>query len=86
MINNKDTALRDGTTIVVAHSLLAAQYEAYLWPETTKQHVTARSRAPVLAYRAWVGELWATLDGVDTPNLLTARQEEAIWRQVVQEA
>ena len=86
MINSQDTALKDGATIVVAHSLLAAQYEAYLWPETTKQHVIAHSGAPVLTYQAWVRELWTTLDGADTPNLLTARQEEAIWRQVVQEA
>ena len=70
---------------MVAHSLLAAQYEAYLWSGADKQRVTAYPGAPVLTYQAWVRKLWSTLDGVDTPNLLTARQEEAIWRQVVQE-
>jgi len=86
LINNKDIEIRKGATIVVAHNLLAAQYEAYLWQEAAKQHITAHSGPFVLAYQSWVGELWAALDRVNAPILLTARQEGAIWRQVVQEA
>lgn len=70
------------STIVVANTLAAAQWEMHLAAEQIRASASAWETPPIRSYAAWIDELW--LEHADERGpALTPNQSSALWRRVV---
>lgn len=73
------------STIVVANSLAAQQWEMHLSAAQIAGRATAWATPPLATYAAWLDGLWADHGG-DRGEPLTASQSAALWRRVLAES
>jgi probable DNA repair protein len=73
------------STVVVADSLAARQWELYLAVEQIQSGASAWEAPPVMSYAAWLETLWLEQTSAAVPPL-SAGQSDALWRRVVAES
>jgi ATP-dependent helicase/nuclease subunit B len=82
MPSDESSGLPDRATIVVASSLAARQWEAWLSAEAIGRGARAWLTPDVIAYRPWLEQLWLQ-GGPERPLPLTAAQTNALWRRLI---
>src|SRR5262245_24499821 len=73
------------TTIIVASSLAAQQWELYLAADALRDGAKAWETPPLTPYAAWLDEVWLEHAGERGPALST-NQSLALWRRIVAES
>ena len=84
MTRERSSAPKQRSTMVVANSLAARQWELYLSAAELREQREAWDSPAVSTYANWLESLWLESDGA--PMVLTPAQSQALWRRVIAES
>jgi probable DNA repair protein len=85
MMRERSSAAKERSTMVVATSLAARQWELYLSAAEIRGRREAWDSPALVTYANWLESLW--LEGAGTPPVpLTPAQSLAVWRRIIAES
>ena len=85
MLSERSSAPEERSTIVVASSLAARQWELHLSAAQIRAQRSAWDSPPLVTYANWLESLWLEGDGAPVVPL-TPSQSQALWRRIIGES